>query len=92
MFKDEPDDLTHLAPTPGDDLVHLESNPYDMLDEFILSDNYCSLLGDDFVSASPGDSLGGEPLLMSSPDTQVLVITALYCVIYCPISFLFTLN
>ncbi|XP_015440217.1 PREDICTED: protein similar isoform X1 [Dufourea novaeangliae] len=47
MLKDEPEDLTHLAPTPGDVCVPLEDTPFlsDMLDEFILgNDNYCPLL------------------------------------------------
>ncbi|XP_076656924.1 HIF-1 transcription factor component sima isoform X2 [Halictus rubicundus] len=47
MLKDEPEDLTHLAPTPGDVCVPLEDTPFlsDMLDEFILgTDNYCPLL------------------------------------------------
>ncbi|XP_043254659.1 protein similar-like [Colletes gigas] len=56
MLKDEPEDLTHLAPTPGDVCVPLEDTPFltDMLDEFILSnDNYCPLL-------SPGGALAPE--------------------------------
>ncbi|XP_076380332.1 HIF-1 transcription factor component sima isoform X1 [Megalopta genalis] len=56
MLKDEPEDLTHLAPTPGDVCVPLEDTPFltDMLDEFILSnDNYCPLL-------SPGAGLATE--------------------------------
>ncbi|OAD54410.1 Hypoxia-inducible factor 1-alpha, partial [Eufriesea mexicana] len=56
VLKDEPEDLTHLAPTPGDVCVPLEDTPFltDMLDEFILgSDNYCPLL-------SPGGALPPE--------------------------------
>ncbi|KAI4490138.1 hypothetical protein M0804_004320 [Polistes exclamans] len=56
MLKDEPEDLTHLAPTPGDVCVPLEDTPFltDMLDEFILSnDNYYPLL-------SPGVPLSSE--------------------------------
>lgn len=56
MLKDEPEDLTHLAPTPGDVCVPLEDTPFlsEMLDEFILSsDNYCPLL-------SPGGALAPE--------------------------------
>ncbi|XP_034249619.1 hypoxia-inducible factor 1-alpha-like [Thrips palmi] len=49
MLKDEPEDLTHLAPTAGDVCVPLEG-PYlgDMFEDFMLSDsdNYCPLLGD----------------------------------------------
>ncbi|KAF7991322.1 hypothetical protein HCN44_002884 [Aphidius gifuensis] len=47
MLKDEPEDLTHLAPTPGDVCVPLEDTPFisDMLDEFILGNEvYCPLL------------------------------------------------
>ena len=48
MLKDEPEDLTHLAPTAGDVCVPLEG-PFlgDMFDDFMLSDNYCPLLSDD---------------------------------------------
>ncbi|XP_011874728.1 PREDICTED: protein similar isoform X2 [Vollenhovia emeryi] len=57
MLKDEPDDLTHLAPTAGDVCVPLDTTPYlsDMLDEFIFgNDHYsCPLL-------SPGDTLTPE--------------------------------
>ncbi|KAI4472834.1 hypothetical protein M0802_016482, partial [Mischocyttarus mexicanus] len=56
MLKDEPEDLTHLAPTPGDVCVPLEDTPFltDMLDEFILgNDNYYPLL-------SPGVPLSSE--------------------------------
>ncbi|XP_012057137.1 PREDICTED: uncharacterized protein LOC105620242 [Atta cephalotes] len=57
MLKDEPEDLTHLAPTAGDVCVPLEDTPFlsDMLDEFIFgNDNYgCPLL-------SPGDTLTPE--------------------------------
>lgn len=63
MLKDEPEDLTHLAPTAGDVCVPLEDTPFlsDMLDEFIFgNDNYgCPLL-------SPGDTLTPE---LRSPDT-----------------------
>ncbi|XP_050444881.1 uncharacterized protein LOC126848222 isoform X2 [Cataglyphis hispanica] len=62
MLKDEPEDLTHLAPTAGDVCVPLEDTPFlsDMLDEFIFgNDNYgCPLL-------SPGDTLTPE---LRSPD------------------------
>ncbi|CAG4931492.1 unnamed protein product [Parnassius apollo] len=69
MLKDEPEDLTHLAPTAGDACIPLENSPFDMFDEFILNDNYCSLLGDDLASGSPVDSLAADSLL-SSPDPQ----------------------
>ncbi|KAJ2953170.1 hypothetical protein O0L34_g744 [Tuta absoluta] len=70
MLKDEPEDLTHLAPTAGDACIPLENSPFDMFDEFILSDNYCSLLGDDLANGSPVDSLTADSLLMSSPEPQ----------------------
>lgn len=56
MLKDEPEDLTHLAPTPGDVCVPLEDTAFfsDILDEFMLdNDNYCPLL-------SPGGVLNSE--------------------------------
>lgn len=58
VLKDEPEDLTHLAPTAGDVCVPLEDTPFltdEMLDEFIFgNDNYgCPLL-------SPGDTLTPE--------------------------------
>ncbi|XP_047511271.1 uncharacterized protein LOC125053762 isoform X2 [Pieris napi] len=69
MLKDEPEDLTHLAPTAGDTCIPLENSPFDMFDEFILNDNYCSLLGDDLANGSPVDSLIADSLL-SSPERQ----------------------
>lgn len=71
MLKDEPEDLTHLAPTAGDACIPLENSPFDMFDEFILSDNYCSLLGDDLANGSPVDPLAPDPSLLSSPESQV---------------------
>lgn len=53
MLKDEPDDLTHLAPTAGDECIPLEeTTPFfsDMFDDLILPDNYCSLLPDEINS------------------------------------------
>ncbi len=53
MLKDEPDDLTHLAPTPGDACITLEETaPFfsDMFDDFIIPDNYNSLLTDELNS------------------------------------------
>ncbi|KAJ8724059.1 hypothetical protein PYW07_008039 [Mythimna separata] len=70
MLKDEPEDLTHLAPTAGDACIPLENSPFDMFDDFILSDNYCSLLGDDLANGSPVDSLTPDSLLLSSPEPQ----------------------
>lgn len=75
MLKDEPEDLTHLAPTAGDVCVPLEDTPFlsDMLDEFIMSNNYCQLL-------SPGGALAPElrsaaDLGESLKDTDLVDIT-----------------
>lgn len=78
MLKDEPEDLTHLAPTPGDVCVPLEDTPLlsDMLDEFILgNDNYCPLLSPggaltpELRSSDLGDSLKDADLV-SAPRTK----------------------
>ncbi|XP_017879539.1 hypoxia-inducible factor 1-alpha isoform X2 [Ceratina calcarata] len=75
MLKDEPEDLTHLAPTPGDVCVPLEDTPFltDMLDEFILgNDNYCPLLSPcgtlapELRSADFGDPLKDTELVEST--------------------------
>lgn len=52
VLKDEPDDLTHLAPTAGDSCISLdESAPFfDMFDDFIIPDNYNALLTDELNS------------------------------------------
>ncbi|XP_066262735.1 hypoxia-inducible factor 1-alpha isoform X2 [Euwallacea similis] len=50
MLKDEPDDLTHLAPVAGDVCVPLDDHPFlnDMLDDILLKDNsFCPLLTDE---------------------------------------------
>lgn len=47
MLKDEPDDLTHLAPTAGDVCVPLEDNALfsDMFDDILLrTDGFAPLL------------------------------------------------
>ncbi|KAG5869153.1 hypothetical protein JTB14_024877, partial [Gonioctena quinquepunctata] len=46
MLKDEPEDLTHLAPVAGDVCVPLEDHPFisDMLDDILLRDNFSPLL------------------------------------------------
>jgi hypoxia-inducible factor 1 alpha len=55
VLKDEPEDLTHLAPTAGDVCVSLEDPPFltDMLDEFILNANYCPLLSPELPTGAP---------------------------------------
>lgn len=53
VLKDEPDDLTHLAPTAGDACIPLdETTPFfsDMFDDFIIPDNYNTLLTDELNS------------------------------------------
>lgn len=46
-MKDEPEDLTHLAPTAGDTCVPLSGPLFsEVLDHFMLSDNYCPLLSE----------------------------------------------
>ncbi|XP_030765742.1 hypoxia-inducible factor 1-alpha isoform X3 [Sitophilus oryzae] len=50
MLKDEPDDLTHLAPVAGDVCVPLDDHPFltDMLDDILLKDNgFGPLLNDE---------------------------------------------
>ncbi|XP_069679855.1 hypoxia-inducible factor 1-alpha-like isoform X2 [Periplaneta americana] len=58
MLKDEPEDLTHLAPTAGDVDVPLETNCFmsDMFDDFILSDGYCPLLTEELNTLSDSQS------------------------------------
>ncbi|XP_048509123.1 protein similar isoform X2 [Athalia rosae] len=77
MLKDEPEDLTHLAPTPGDVCVPLEDTPFlsDMLDEFILgNDNYCPLLSpglpNELRTSDLGDSLRDSELGDSLADSD----------------------
>lgn len=58
MLKDEPDDLTHLAPTAGDACIPLEeTGPFfnDVFDDFMIPDNYTSLLQDDLSSLDSTD-------------------------------------
>lgn len=58
MLKDEPDDLTHLAPTAGDACIPLEETGQffnDVFDDFMMPDNYTSLLQDDLSSLDSTD-------------------------------------
>lgn len=71
MLKDEPEDLTHLAPTPGDVCVPLEDTPFlsDMLDEFILgNDNYYPFL---YTDGPLSAELRGTDLGESLKDTDL---------------------
>lgn len=50
MLKDEPDDLTHLAPVAGDVCVPLDEHPFlpdNMLEDFLLKDNFGPLLSEE---------------------------------------------
>ncbi|XP_011504674.1 PREDICTED: hypoxia-inducible factor 1-alpha [Ceratosolen solmsi marchali] len=71
MLKDEPEDLTHLAPTAGDVCVPLEDPPFlsDMLDEFILHTNYCPLLSPELPSGTPEltESVCNGPVISNIP-------------------------
>lgn len=81
MLKDEPEDLTHLAPVAGDVCVPLDP-PFlnDMLDEFILGSNYCPELltpehildcGDSNpqnVDQTTNTAVLSDPLRLSSSD------------------------
>lgn len=65
MLKDEPEDLTHLAPTAGDVCVPLEDPPFlsDMLDEFILeNESYCPLLSSELQTELPVSDLTDSAL------------------------------
>lgn len=81
VLKDEPDDLTHLAPVAGDVCVPLEDHPFlsDMLDDFLLRDNgFGPLLTDEpsdpFISYR--DSCDPSPQLLSPNMSKVCVILA----------------
>lgn len=53
MLKDEPDDLTHLAPTAGDACIPLEeTGPFfnDVFDDFMIPESYTSLLQEELNS------------------------------------------
>lgn len=85
VLKDEPEDLTHLAPTAGDVCVPLEG-PFlgDVFDDFMLSDNYCPLLSDDssnskfFLYRDPGDmSPPGHSRHLLSPTLSPTLSSAL---------------
>lgn len=77
MLKDEPDDLTHLAPVAGDVCVPLDDHPFltdKMLDDFLLRDNFEPLLTDEptdpFISYR--DSYDNSPQLLSPNLSKVL--------------------
>ncbi|KAK3908124.1 Protein similar [Frankliniella fusca] len=88
MLKDEPEDLTHLAPTAGDVCVPLEG-PFlgDVFDDFMLSENYCPLLSDDSSNSkfflyrdsdpTPGDLSPGHSRHLLSPTVSPTLSSAL---------------
>lgn len=55
VLKDEPDDLTHLAPTAGDACIPLDEFS-DMFDDFMLPENYNTLLNDELNSLDSSSS------------------------------------
>lgn len=78
-MKDEPEDLTHLAPVAGDVCVPLDDHPFltDMMfDDFLLRDNFGPLLTDEptdpFISYR--DSYDSSPQLLSPNLSKVVVL------------------
>lgn len=59
MLKDEPDDLTHLAPTAGDACIPLDdTTPFfsDVFDDMLMPDTYSTLLPNDLHSLDSQES------------------------------------
>lgn len=86
MLKEEPEDLTHLAPTAGDVCIPLEDNPFDVFDQFILSDynllpEELDVLGPngpdsftfyrDDVDSSPLSDMSHSPVMLSPSMSKV---------------------
>ncbi|XP_053670565.1 protein similar [Anopheles nili] len=69
MLKDEPDDLTHLAPTAGDACIPLEESGTffnEMFEDFIIPDSY-TLLQDELCSLDSQDTrLDASPITVQS--------------------------
>lgn len=75
VLKDEPEDLTHLAPTAGDVCVPLEDPPFlsDMLDDFILeNENYCPLLSSELQTELPVSDLTDSSLVRNHQEHSIL--------------------
>ncbi|XP_043477190.1 protein similar-like isoform X2 [Leptopilina heterotoma] len=75
MLKDEPEDLTHLAPTAGDVCVPLEDPPFlsDMLDDFILeNESYCPLLSSELQTELPVADLTDSSLVRNHQEHSIL--------------------
>ncbi|KFB52706.1 AGAP002942-PA-like protein [Anopheles sinensis] len=74
MLKDEPDDLTHLAPTAGDACIPLEESGTffndEMFGDFIIPDSY-TLLQDELCSLDSQDTrLDGTSMVVQSTPSQ----------------------
>ncbi|XP_058465231.1 protein similar isoform X2 [Malaya genurostris] len=70
MLKDEPDDLTHLAPTAGDACIPLEeTGPFfnDIFDDFMIPDSYRSLLQEELNSLDSSEHRLGSSSSISVP-------------------------
>lgn len=79
VLKDEPDDLTHLAPTAGDACIPLdETAPFfsDMFDDFIIPDNYNAMLTDELnsldstCSKTTSNSSSNDPFINYRDDSN----------------------
>lgn len=63
MLKEDPDDLTHLAPTAGDACIPLDDTAPlfgEVLEGLILTDSYGTLLPDDINSLDSQHSTGNN--------------------------------
>lgn len=76
VLKDEPEDLTHLAPTAGDACVPLDLPQLsDMFDDF-LNENYCPLLNTDELNSlsdsqsSCNSKASGDPFFSYRDDSD----------------------
>jgi len=70
MLKDEPEDLTHLAPTAGDVCVPLDIPNLDMFPCDMLADAYGPLLSDDISTSSMRSQTSGDPFFSYREDSN----------------------
>lgn len=70
VLKDEPEDLTHLAPTAGDVCVPLDLPQLGDMFGDILADSYCPLLADDLSSSSCPSRTSGDPFFSYRDDSD----------------------
>uniref|UniRef100_T1J615 RZZ complex subunit KNTC1/ROD C-terminal domain-containing protein n=1 Tax=Strigamia maritima TaxID=126957 RepID=T1J615_STRMM len=78
VLNDEPDDLTHLAPTSGDVCIPLDVPIFsnDMFEDVLFTDSFCdsdmmtdlSCIGDDALQTRPAIPLTNDPLLSFRAD------------------------